>query len=194
MRSFGNAYKSAEASVGGGDFKRLPAGGYIVEITDVKDVPEKEYLQVVFDIALGDYKGFYGDEWGKEHPYAHCMYKSYKDSSLGYFKGFVECIDKSNGTNFGGLYEKSEPVNEKLMIGKRLGLIIGYEEYKTDRGEVRERTYVVANRSVDGLNAWLAKVATGEAKLPEVKKLKPETVPVSPLPEFVGVKDSDIPF
>ena len=32
-------------------YSRLPAGGYIVEIKDVKDVPEKEYLCIEFDIC-----------------------------------------------------------------------------------------------------------------------------------------------
>lgn len=203
MKAFGNAYKNATPSIGGGDFRKLPAGGYIVEITGVKDEPNKEYLQVIYDIAEGEFKGYYADDWGKDHPYAHCMYKSYKtsgkspeeaDKVWGRFRGFIQCIDKSNGTNFDMLYQGSEPVNEQLLKGKRLGLIIGYEEYKTDRGEVRERTYVVANRSIDGLQEWLGKVAKGEAKLPELKKLKEEVAPASPYPEFVGLKDSDIPF
>ena len=193
MKAFGNLYKDAQASIGG-EFKKLPAGGYIVEITDVKDVPTKEYLQVVFDIAMGEFKGFYGDEWGKEHPAAHSIYRSYKPDNMKYFKGFIACVDKSNGTNFGSLYAGSEPVNERLLIGKRFGVIIGYEEYKTDRGEIGQRTYVVQNRSTQGLEEWLQDVAIGKEKLPELKKLKPEVAPVSPLPEFEGLKDSDIPF
>lgn len=193
MRSFGNAYKNAQASIGG-EFKRLPAGGYIVEIVDVKDVTAKEYLQVIFDIATGEYRGFYADAWGKEHPAAHSIYRSYKPDNMGYFKGFISCVDKSNGTNFGSLYEGDEPVNEKLLIGKRFGVIIGYEEYKTDRGDVRERTYVVQNRSTQGIEAWLQDVASGKEKLPELKKLKPEATPVSPVPGFEGLKESEIPF
>lgn len=203
MKAFGAPYANAEATVGGGSFKRLPAGGYIVEITAVKNEPAKEYLQVVFDIAEGEYKGFYSDDWGKEHPYAHCMYKSYKTAGktpeeaekvLGRFRGFIQCIDKSNGTNFDSLYKGNEDVNEQLLRGKRLGLIIGYEEWRTERGDVKERTYVVANRSVQGLQAWLEAVERGDEKLPELKKLKPETMPASPYPDFSPIADTDVPF
>ena len=49
-------YNEAKAS---GDFERLPAGGYVIRITGVKDDTEKEYLQVVYDIAEGPEAGRY---------------------------------------------------------------------------------------------------------------------------------------
>ena len=193
MRAFGSAYANSEASIGG-DYKKLPAGGYIIGITDVRDMPAKEYLQVVFDIVEGPYRGFYSDTWGAAHPYAHSMYKSYKPENMKYFKGFIACIDKSNGTNFGALYSGQEAVNERLLIGKRLGVIIGYEEYVNDQGEVRERSYVVQNRSIDGLEKCLRDVRDGKEKIPEVKPLKFETPSAEPAPAFKDLKTDDIPF
>lgn len=193
MKAFGKSYKDVEAA-SGGDFKKLPAGGYICEIKAVEDVPAKEYLRVVYDVATGEFKGYYADEWGQEHPFAHCMYWSYKDTNKKYFKANMAAVDKTNMTDFNTALEETKDFNEQQLVGKKIGLIIGYEEYKTDRGEIRERTYVVAVRSTDGLQEWLGKVAKGEAKLPELKKLKEEVAPASPYPEFVGLKDSDIPF
>ena len=186
MRGFGNTYAQAEI---GGEFKKLPAGGYVCEITNVEDKPDKQYLLVTYDIATGPYKGYYSDEWGKAHIYAHSIYKSYKDANMRYFRGFITCIDKSNGTNFDSLYAGTDPVNEKLLIGKRIGLVIAYEEYMNDRGEKRERTYVHSNRSVQAIEA-------GDYEVPDVKPLNntPATAPATIPPEFQQIKDDEIPF
>ena len=42
-----------------GQGQQLPAGGYVCKITNVEDVPEKEYLYVEFDIAEGEHKGYF---------------------------------------------------------------------------------------------------------------------------------------
>ena len=99
MKPLGKQYSDAEAR-GDGGFERLPAGGYVCKITDVEGVAAKGYLALTFDIAEGDRKGFYSDEWGLSHPYAHRFILSYKESALGMFKGRLKAIDESNGTDF----------------------------------------------------------------------------------------------
>lgn len=202
MKPFGNAYKNAVAS-NGGDFKRLPAGGYIVEITDVEAVPDKEYLKVVYDIAEGEFKGFYGDDWHKDKPNTHADYFSWKDtanrSGMDSFKTCITCIDESNGTNFNGLFEGSADVNERLLIGKRYGVIIELEEYETNRGTIATRPHIKWRRSTKGLQEWLDKVKNGTAQVPPLKKLEQKTT-ASPetgsgnLPDFQQITDDDIPF
>lgn len=191
MKPLGKAYKDAEATQGG-EFKRLPAGGYICIITDVKDCPlgwdpkrpeSGDFLRVYFDIAEGEYKDFYADDFGKKYPDIHSYVRSYKEKALGMFKGFLQAVDDSNDTEFVKKAEKD--FDEKKLIGKRIGLVLGYEEYESNRGDIRERIYVSANRSVEAIE-------TGDYKVPELRKTKPKN---NAVPDgFSALGDDDLPF
>lgn len=169
MKPLGKQYSDAAAS--SDSFERLPAGGYVCKITDVEDVTAKDYLNVVFDIAEGEHKGFYSDEWGQNHPLAHRFVLSYKETALGMLKGRLKAIDESNGTEF--VKEAVTGLKEEQLVGKLVGLVIGYEEYDSDRGDVRTRTYVKSVLSVD-------KIRSGDFKVPELKKLDAAAAPPIP--------------
>lgn len=185
MKALGKIYSDTAAQADG--FERLPAGGYICKITEVKDETAKEYLSVVFDIAEGPKKGFYNDNWGKDHPFAHRFIISYKETALGMFKGRLNAIDESNGTELAK--EAVTGLKEQQLVGKLVGLVIGYEEYETDRGEVRERTYVKEVRSVD-------KIRSGDFKVPELKRLKSEAAAPARdgFTPFSAIDEAQIPF
>ena len=190
MEPLGKIYKEAEAT---GDFVRIPAGGYICRITAVENVADKKYLWVIYDVATGEFKGLYSDEWSKDHPYAHRFVKSYKQTGdadkdkkiMGAFKAFLRAVDESNNTNFEG--EAETGMNEKELVGKLIGLVIGYEEYETDRGEIRERTNVAQIKTVDAIK-------DGKFKVPELKKLKAKDGTTAPVQGFAPLNDEDIPF
>ena len=182
MRPLGKEYADAKAMTG--DFKRLPAGGYIAKITAVEDKADKLYLNVTFDIAMGEFKGFYADEWGKAHPYAHTFVRSYKEKALGMFKGFLKAVDESNGTDFEKRAENGFP--EQELVGKLIGVVIGYEEYINDMGETRERVRVAATRSVDTIKS-------GNFTVPEVKKANSAPAQAAPA-GFEAVNPDDLPF
>lgn len=190
MKPLGKTYKDAEASMGG-DFKRLPAGGYICKIVSVEDKAEKEYLDIVFDIAEGEYAGFYSDEWGKAHPFAHNFIRSYKERALGMFKGFLTCIDKSNPTSFMEAAAKGLP--EQELVGKLIGLVIAYEEYDIrDDGSLKQRIYVPEVRSVEAIRK-------GEFRVPALRKTKEledklKNQSAAPMDGFSPLSDDDIPF
>jgi hypothetical protein len=78
-----NAYNEAEASTGG-DFQRMPAGGYVARIQAVRvkgedygrviDYPEdKMYVKLIYDIDEGDFAGKFSDSYweGEEKDYGH---------------------------------------------------------------------------------------------------------------------------
>jgi len=181
MKPLGMEYENAKANTG--DFVRLPAGGYVARITEVKDEAEveKPHLVVTYDIAEGEYKDYYADDWGKEHPFAHQFKQYYTPRALGAFKGFLHNIDHSNGTNF---VEKAKGgLNEQELVGKLVGLVIGYKERATDRGEVREVSYVDKYRTVDGIR-------NGRYKVPELLKLKQDAPPAG----FENVSPDELPF
>lgn len=144
---------------------RHPAGPYICKITAVEDVEEKEYLKVSFDIASGEYAGYYA-KGREEHPDwewfgSYC--KSYKTKALPMFKRFCSAVTKSNdGYTFDGGAANSD---EKSLIGKKLGLLFREEEYYSNDGELRTRLIVYSEFSIDKIN---------EQKTPSIKKIKDE--------------------
>lgn len=61
------------------DFAQPTPGGYICRIMDVEDVPGKQYMKIYYDIADGEWKGFYQkrrDNYQIDYP---IMYRSYTE-------------------------------------------------------------------------------------------------------------------
>lgn len=159
MKAINNFDKIQES----GSFEKLPVGGYIIKILAVDDVPEKEYLKIFFDINDGEKKGFFQKAFKedtraeKKWPNAGSFIRSYKEKALPMFKGFTNAMENSNKGykwNF----------DEKSLVNKVVGVVIGEEEYVNQKGQVRTRTYVSAVRSVDTIKK-------GEFTVPELKKL-----------------------
>lgn len=165
----------------GGEFERLPAGGYVCVITAVEDVPEKEYLKIEFDIAEGEYKGCFADTYQRAGFWGGRFIRSYKESAAGFFKGFTSAIENSN-EGFRWTWD------ETALIKKKIGLVLGYEEFINKDGEIKERLTVVQNRSV-------ASILSGDFKVPALKTLKPEDVPVGARQGFRDIpSNTKIPF
>ena len=183
MRALGQEYRQVEASGGGGDFQRLPAGGYVCKITKVEDHgnEEKPYLRVVYDIFEGEYAQYYSDDWGKENEWAHDMRQYYTPAAFGIFKGFLKAIDISNGTAFEAAAETG--LDERKMVGLLIGLIIGEEEYRSNDGSVRTRLRVRGARPVQNIR-------DGKFKQPELKTLPDE----EPIPLAPALDEGDLPF
>ena len=183
MRALGKEYRQVDASTGGGDFERLPAGGYVCRITKVEDFGSelKPYLRVVYDIAEGEYARFYSDEWGKENEWAHDMRQSYTPAAFGIFKGFLKAIDISNDGNFADAAENG--FDEHLLVGCLVGLIIGEEEYQSNDGSVKTRLRVRGARPIQNIRE-------GKFKVPELKKLPGSEPTIAPTP----LSEDDLPF
>lgn len=174
-----------------GEYKTLPAGAYICVIRNAEDIPDKEQLAITYDVAAGEYKGYY-DEIRDRHPdwtYIGRYTKSYKPKALPFFKRFCTAISKSNG-NFvfdGG----SVNSDERTLIGKKLGLMFGEEEYYSNSGDLRTRLYVAFEFSADKIN---------EQKIPAVKRIKEDakTEPKKADTGFIDVPanatDDFVPF
>lgn len=166
-----------------GEFKKVTAGPYICVITAVQDIPDKEYLKVTYDIAEGEFAGYYADARAN-HPdwaWTGAYVKSYKPKALPMFKRFCSAISKSNG-NFvfdGG----SVNADEKTLIGKKIGLVFQDEEYYGNDGNKRTRLIVNKEFQIDKL---------ADQKTPACKKLAEE-----PLNDFMSVApdaNEEVPF
>ena len=174
-----NGYNNAKAITG--DYDRLPAGGYVCRIVKVEDVPEKEYLKIYYDILDGDYAKYWEGVYernGKQY-WPGNFIRSYKETAIGFFKGFIAAVDESNGTKFSDAIEGG--FDEQKLLRQKIGLVIGYEEYRNKNGELRERAYVSRNTSIQ-------KIQDCDYKVPELKKLKEDGFAV------LDTADEDLPF
>lgn len=159
-----------------GDFERLPAGGYVIRITDVKDEPSKSYLALTFDIAEGKYAGHYKDV-PADLVAIHQFIRSYKDTAVNMFKAFTNAVEASNeGYTWNW--------DEATLVGKIVGVLMGEEEYENNRGEVKTGLKVRSCRSAEAIRS-------GNFKVPEPKKLaKADAIPEG----FTAIADTDLPF
>lgn len=187
---------------------RNPVGGFICEIKTVEDVSDREYLKVGYDIAEAlseDQKEFVGmyakRKAEREFDYPTTVV-SYKENSLPFFKGFVTALENSNKD-----YKWDN--DESKFIGKKIGFVIGEEEYegrdKNGMPKVKVRTYVAERHSVQAIK-------NGDFEVPEFKKLSQpvvdrpvnpfeqnvSSVPITPDPieggGFEAIDDDDCPF
>lgn len=161
-----------------GDYTRPTPGAYICIIENVEDISEKEYLKVTYDIAEGEFKGYYHEmrENNPEWSWAGAYTKSYKPTALPMFKRFCTSVSRSNG-NFvfdGGKVNS----DEKTLIGKKVGLLFREEEYYGNDGEKKTKLSVAGEFSVDKL---------AEQKVPAKKMLKEEGAKSAADAGFVNV-------
>lgn len=144
-----------------------PVGGFICEIKTVEDVPDKEYLKVGYDIAeavTSDQKEFVGmyakRKAERDYDYPVTIV-SYKEKSLPFFKAFITAVTNSNK---GFKWDD----DENKLIGKRIGFVIGEEEYegkdKNGAPKVKVRTYVAEKHSVNTIKE-------GDFDVPAFQKL-----------------------
>lgn len=148
-----------------GEFSRPAAGAYNAIILKVEDVSDKEYLKITYDIAEGEYRGYYSDLRKRfpDSPWIGAYVKSYKAKALPMFKRFCSAVSKSNGNYIfdGG----SINADERTLVKKRIGIVLQEEEYYSNSGDLRTRLIVNRECPVSEI---------GSQKIPQVKKLKEE--------------------
>ena len=114
--------------------KEIPVG-YIVRITYVEDVKEKEYLRVEWDYAEGELAGAHKECYDNYGFWPAPMFRSYKQKAAGMFKAFIEAVGQSNQ---GFAWDW----NEKQLVGKWVGIVTREEEYTSNSGELKTRIVV----------------------------------------------------
>jgi hypothetical protein len=154
----------------GGEFPKPTPGGYVGYIVRYEDVerPVKQnggsqYLRIEWDFAEGEFKLYNRDTYDRAGfwPGFGSFIRSYKDSALPFFKAFKTCLEVSNN----GYHFRTDQLD--AMRGKKLGIVLGEEEYETNDGEIKKRLYVAQTRSVKAIR-------DGDFKVPELKKYKPK--------------------
>ena len=162
------------------DFERLQPGGYIAKITSVEDLPDKEYLRMEYDIADGDFAGYYQDLYRNRGFWGGSFIRSYKEKALSFFKAFKTAVENSNpGYQFNN--------DESTLKGTLIGLVLGEEEYKANDGSVKTRLYVDKTRSVK-------EIKSGNFEVPAKKLLPADQRPRADFSAVDIDASDDLPF
>ena len=174
-----------------GEYENLELGGHEIVILDARE-HKSEFsgnisLKISVDISGNDkQKGFFKKQYDentsadKKWPTGAVKYLSLKDEQLGYLKGFITSLEKSNPNfkfNKKGTWEQLK----NLKLAGQFGL----EEYKKQDGTIGTATKLVQFRSLDKLK---------EIKIPKVKKLDGSLVEYEDYKETKTEKSNSNPF
>lgn len=143
-------------------FAKLPAGGYVIRIIDAQDVPTREYVEVYYDIAEGEHKGFFDDDFNKANPWKHKFVRSYKDTAKGMFKAFLSRLQESNPNFTIEEWQKQSKVQD--FVGLVVGVVLQYEDYTNESGDDKERMNVVGVYNVTDIRQGAYKVPERQDK------------------------------
>lgn len=178
-----------------GDIESLPVGGYVCEIKQVKEVPNRSasgtHLEVLFDVCEGDFRGFFEQDYrsqDREDKFwrgvirQNCpnegsdKYEQHKK----FFKRFINAIEDSNpGYHWDW--------NEAGLKGKRVGVLFGERERQSQKG-----TLYVITEAREVLHAEDAR--QGKYKIPEKKLLSPSNSASSGGFAPIEENDEELPF
>lgn len=147
------------------EYDRPQPGGYIATICDYQDVDrldqygKGQYLKIFWDFAEGSLAGSLNDAFLRMGYwfYYGTFIRSYKPKAMKFFKAFKTCLEISNP------HYTFNTRNLDAMKGKRIGVVLGEEEYHKEDGTVGKRLYVAAVRSVKAIQ-------DGDFKVPALKK------------------------
>ena len=145
---------------GSGSYKRLPVGGYVLQILKVVDVPEYNRLDFYYDIAEGEYKDYYNER-----------YKANTNENKKWGGRFSKSYDANN--------ERALPFF-KQFVKKLVGATFREEEFVGQNGKVAVSCKPDMFHSVD-------KIRSGDFTIREIKRLtttKATTAPANdPIPD-----------
>ena len=102
-------------------YVNITPGGYICRITGIKDYEQKEYLEIEYDIAEGENRGYYLNLFQKFNFWGARFIRSYKQTAIQYFKAFIDAVEASNKEYYFNF-------DERTLIGKYVGIVLGEEE------------------------------------------------------------------
>ena len=156
-----------------GEIERLELGGHELVILDAgeykSEISGNVSLKVSVDIGGKDkQKGFFQKQYDnntlseRKWPTGGVKYMSLKDEQLGFLKGFITALEKSNPNfkfNTKGTWEQ--------LKGLKIAGQFGLEEYEKQDGGIGTATKLVQFRSLYKLN---------EIKIPKVKLLNGDMV------------------
>jgi len=103
--------------------RRLPMGGYVAQIKKVTDDETKQFLEIEYEIAEGEYKGIAVENYEKWGSWSYKFRVYYTDKALWRFKKFITRVE---ATNPGFVFDWGNP---QCLVKRGIGLVIGIRHY-----------------------------------------------------------------
>jgi hypothetical protein len=196
-----NQFKGYSETKSYGEYRQLPKGGYVLVCmgAKIKEGQYGQYIEISFDIAKGQYKDFFREDYvnqNREDKKWRCNYLlniptddgSEKDGwTKRRFKTFTEALEDSNN---GYHFDWDETKFKNKMVG---GLFVS-KEYRDSTGLIQEFTALRSFTSV-------AKIEANDYKLPKditLDRNRPAEAietPEAPAADSVpDIKSEDLPF
>lgn len=190
IKQFGDYATTQAISEGGA----LPKGGYVCKILNaqVVDGPNGQYIKIAYDIAEGDYQGYFRklfdakkDENKRWSTY-YLLNVPKDDGSENdartkrTFKTFTNALEDSNeGYHFDW--------DETKFKDKLIGGLFRFEEYQRNDGKIGRSTKM-------GWTCSVPKIRSGNYKLPDDKLLKPAANTSTDFMNIPANINEEIPF
>lgn len=168
-------------------FPDIPAGGYVCKIIrpilNDDRAAGKANIELQVDIAEGKYSGYFQQLEDRAGFWGLRGWMSFKESQLPNFQRTCAALCNSNpGLKFNPFAPGGADIDS--LEGKSIGVILGKEEYRSNSGDIREKS--VVSRFIE-----VEKIKAKKFKVPELKRLKEDVGD----PAFVPVGDSEeIPY
>lgn len=159
-----------------GSGRRMPAGGYVICMkspTIRTSRKGQQYLEVLFDVAEGEWKDHYKDIFDRFGFWSGKFSVFFEGKSKGFFKGFIEDVEASNGVQL----VTPAGIDEKKLDGLLIGIVLQEEDYMSNSGEIKTRLVRDKLMAVD-------EIRKGNYTVPPKKEYQAE-----PIPEAVEVVD-----
>ena len=184
-----------------GEFKRMPAGAYVVALDAMELVQSKKgstYYRIPFVILEGDYAGTYDDDWGRSNPGLHSINLFVSSpKSIAISRGVLQTITEANpGFDADAAFQGDQFA---MFKGRRVGVVLGEEEYEDRKtGDIKTS---IRYRRVCSPDA----VRSGTINTPDVKTMDGDYVDSdkyhaekkaakSTAAAVNAAKDVDVPF
>lgn len=188
----------------GSSAERLPAGGYVIKIYDIKPMrwpSGDDYFEVSFDIAEGDYKDFFkrdynaqtsDNKWWRGTFPLNVIKDGDSEWAINRFWDFFYAVEDSNpGFRFSG---DTSDINKKNFSKKILGATFRREETRSKKDPSKTFWNTRVFHCVP-----TEQIRKGTFPMPKDKPLK-DSVPSTPSTDpddFVNVPagmDEEVPF
>lgn len=189
-----------------GETPQLPAGCYVctvIQVAEQKTQSGRPQIVILFDIAEGEQEGFYQKQFDlakKNSTDAKWkgVHKQLMDgSSLPFFKGLMTSIERSNP---GYIFPWGKEGNEKTLVGKKFGAVMGREQFQGQDGSLKWATKVDQIRSLDGLKDAkvpddkpyaASQTQTGNGQVPYIGNVPQQDTGFMNIPDGI---DEELPF
>ena len=188
-------------SVQTGEFKQLPAGGYICRIIKAEECESstgKPMLKVAFDICDGEYTGYFMDQFNDKKaaaerpnevkwPFSGTKWILFLDNegkTNRDFKSFCTALEDSGTTVW-----VNDTLDAKRLKNAQVGIV-----FRNEENEYNDKYYW---RAVPFFFRSVETIEKGDYQIPKDKPAQKIALPVRPLtdiPDSFSAAEDDIPF